>query len=184
MDMDKIKLVALPGSLRNPSYNHSALQALKLLSAGIADIDIVSLGNLPLFNPDRENDSISQVMALKSCLKKADGLIISSPEYAHGISGVMKNALDWLVSGEEFVNMPIMLINTSPRATHAQQMLREVIVTMSGMIIEKSCVAIPLLGTALDAQGIVTDSQLSGLLKTGIHEFCSVTNNILHCDSP
>tara|TARA_R110002167_G_scaffold66801_5_gene188982 strand:- start:694 stop:1260 length:567 start_codon:yes stop_codon:yes gene_type:complete len=178
--MDKLKLVALSGSLRNLSYNSSALQALKMLSANDADINIVSLGNLPLFNPDRESDNIPSVMALKSNIEKADGLIISSPEYAHGISGVMKNALDWLVSGEEFVNIPIMLINTSPRATHAQQMLREIIVTMSGNIIEKSSVVIPLLGTSLDEQGIVIDSQLSALLKTGIGEFCSVINNNLH----
>lgn len=180
--MDKLKFVGLSGSLRNSSYNRSALEALMMLSANVAEINIVSLGNLPLFNPDREQDEIPEVVRLKSHLQAANGLIISSPEYAHGISGVMKNALDWLVSGEEFVNIPIMLINTSPRATHGQQMLREVLVTMSGVIIEKSCVAIPLLGTTLDAQGIVTDSQLSDLLKTGIHEFCSVINNLLHCD--
>jgi NAD(P)H-dependent FMN reductase len=182
--MDKLKIVALSGSLRKPSYNSSALQALKMLSANDADINIVSLGNLPLFNPDRDQEYIAAVASLKSHLKAANGLIISSPEYAHGISGVMKNALDWLVSGEEFVNIPIMLINTSPRATHAQQMLREVIVTMSGNIIEKSSVVIPLLGTSLDVEGIVIDSQLSSLLKTGIDEFCSAINNLLYCDSP
>lgn len=182
--MDKLKLVALSGSLRHSSYNRSALEALMMLSTNVADINIVPLGNLPLFNPDREQDNIPEVVTLKSHLKAAYGLIISSPEYAHGISGVMKNALDWLVSGEEFVNIPIMLINTSPRATHGQQMLREVLVTMSGVIIEKSCVAIPLLGTTLDARGIVTHSQLSALLKTGLHEFCSEIHHLVHCDSP
>ncbi|WP_339724310.1 NADPH-dependent FMN reductase [uncultured Paraglaciecola sp.] len=182
--MDKLKLVALSGSLRNLSYNHAALQALKNLSVKVADIDILTLGNVPIFNPDREQDAIPAVKSLKSHLNAANGLIISSPEYAHEISGVMKNTLDWLVSGEEFVNMPIMLINTSPRATHAQQMLREVIVTMSGNIIEKSYVAIPLLGTSLDVQGIMTDSQLSGLLKTGLDEFCIAINDLLRCDSP
>ena len=181
--MNKFKFVALSGSLRKLSYNSSALEALSLLSVDIANINIITLGDLPLFNPDREQDEISAVLTLKSQLKSADGLIISSPEYAHGISGVMKNALDWLVSGEEFVNIPIMLINTSPRATHAQQMLREIIVTMSGNIIEKSCVVIPLLGTSLDAQGVVVDAKLSGLLKTGIDELCSVINNPLMCDS-
>jgi len=167
-----VKFVALSGSLRDLSYNRSALKALSILSGDIADICIVSLGDLPLFNPDREQEYIPAVASLKSHLKTANGLIISSPEYAHGISGVMKNALDWLVSGDEFVNIPIMNINTSPRATHAQQMLREVLVTMSGVIIEKSCVAISLLGTTLDAQGIIADVPLSGLLKTGLQQFC------------
>ena len=172
MPISKLKFVALSGSLRELSYNRFALEALVLLSADIANISIVNLGDLPLFNPDREQEDIPAVASLKSHLKAADGLIISSPEYAHGITGVMKNALDWLVSGEEFVNIPIMLINTSPRASHAQQMLREVVVTMSGVIIEKSCVAIPLLGTTLDAQGIVADVKLSYMLKTGLQQFC------------
>lgn len=170
--MHKLTLLALCGSLRHASYNRCALQALKLLSGDTADINLHSLGNLPLFNPDTENDNIPSVEAFKSSLKEADGLIISSPEYAHGISGVMKNALDWLVSTEAFVNIPIMLINTSPRATHAQQMLTEVLVTMSGNIIEKSSVVMPLLGTNLDAAGIVSDVELSDLLNTGLAQFC------------
>lgn len=62
----------------------------------------------------------SGVSCLKSSLNTSSGLILASPEYAHGISGPMKNALDWLVSGTEFIHLPIMLINTSPRASHAQ----------------------------------------------------------------
>lgn len=178
MSVSKLKFVGLSGSLRSLSYNSASLKALSLLSGDIANITIVNLGDLPLFNPDLELDDIPAVATLKSNLKSADGLIISSPEYAHGISGVMKNALDWLVSGDEFVNIPIMLINTSPRATHAQLMLREVLVTMSGIIIEKSCVTIPLLGTTLDAQGIVADSELSHLLKTGLLQFCMQTRSV------
>ena len=55
----------------------------------------------------------------RTVIGAADGLLISSPEYARGVAGVMKNALDWLVASFEFPNKPVALINTSPRATHA-----------------------------------------------------------------
>ena len=48
-------------------------------------------------------------------MREADALLIASPEYAHGVSGVMKNALDWLVGDEAFVGKPVALVNTSPR---------------------------------------------------------------------
>ena len=171
--MERIKILALSGSLRQASYNTAALKALRELASD--DVDIVvykGLGNLPLFNPDLEGQVILAFDELRSVLAKSHGLIIASPEYAHGISGVLKNTLDWLVSGEEFVYMPVALINTSPRATHAQEALREVIKTMSGSIIEKSCVSIPLLSSNLDANGIVNDQVISALLKSSLFDFC------------
>ena len=116
---------------------------------------------LPLFNPDRESENIISVKRLKNELSKSNGLIISSPEYAHGISGVLKNALDWLVSCEEFPYIPVALLNTSPRATHAQAALREVISTMSGNIIESASMSIPLLGTNFDANAIALNNKMS-----------------------
>ena len=74
-------------------------------------------------------------MAFRNAVGKASALIIASPEYAHGISGVSKNALDWLVSYEGFVDKPIALVNASPRARHAFDALHEVLRTMSANII-------------------------------------------------
>jgi len=160
--MKKIRVLALSGSLRKNSYNTSLLSAASRLSPD--DIELVifdQMARLPLFNPDRENESIPSVMELKNELRKSHGLIVSSPEYAHGISGVMKNALDWLVSGEEFPYMPVVLYNTSPRASHAQAALREVILTMSGTIIESASMNIPLLGTNMDVDGIIKNNKMA-----------------------
>ena len=139
--MESLKLLAMSGSLRKSSYNTAAIKALKILAPGHIKITIGNIGDLPLFNPDREGEEIPALQQLKSLLKESAGLIIASPEYAHGISGPLKNALDWMVSGEEFPYKPIMLINTSPRASHAQASLKEVLSTMSGNIIEKSNVS-------------------------------------------
>jgi chromate reductase, NAD(P)H dehydrogenase (quinone) len=100
-------------------------------------------------------------------------LLISSPEYAHGVPGVLKNALDWLVSGEEFVGKAIALINASPRATHAQAALIEIMTTMSGQIVPEASITLALLGKNLDAAGIIADPALSGDLKTAIIAFAN-----------
>ena len=167
-----MKLLALSGSLRRTSYNTAAIQALKRLAPTSIEIVIGDISSLPLFNPDIENNEIPAVQALKSNLAQASGLIIASPEYAHGISGPMKNALDWLVSGVEFPYKPIMLVNTSPRASHALNALIEVITTMSGDIIESANVTVPLLSSELDADGIVENREISAVLSNGLKEFC------------
>ena len=169
--MESVKLLALSGSLRKTSYNKAAIETLKVLAPNYIEITVGEIGNLPLFNPDRENENIPALEKLKFSLNEASGLIIASPEYAHGISGPLKNALDWLVSGEEFPYKPIMLINTSPRASHAQEALKEVLITMSGDLIEKSHVSIPLLSSELDSRGIVANKEIINTLKVGLNYF-------------
>ncbi|TVV45486.1 NADPH-dependent FMN reductase [Thalassolituus sp. C2-1] len=170
--MHTIQLLALCGSLRRQSYNRAVIEALQQLAP--AHIQIVSadmMADLPLFNPDLEDSGIAAVDAFKQATAQADGFIIASPEYAHGISGVLKNALDWLVSGPEFVDMPVMLVNTSPRASHAQAALREVITTMSGHLAEEACLAVPLLGSDLDSSGIVARPDLAERLHSALQAF-------------
>jgi len=163
--MTKIRILAISGSLREFSYNSALIKAAALLAPdGMEVIVFDDLKHIPLFNPDRENDSHQAVNKLKTEVSQSDGLLISSPEYAHGISGVLKNALDWLVSGEEFPDIPVALANTSPRATHAQAALREVVSTMSGNIMNDASISVPLLGSNYDANTIVKDVEMSGYL--------------------
>lgn len=170
--MKVLTILALSGSLRKASYNTALIHALsKLVPEGVEVIPFEEIGKLPLFNPDLNIRKIPPVTKLCEALEKSDGLIIASPEYAHGISGVLKNALDWLVAGEEFVNMPVALFNTSPRASHAQKALREVIKTMSGDIIEEASISVPLLGSSLDSDGIIKHPEISLALKEAITIF-------------
>lgn len=170
--MEITRILALSGSLREASYNTAAIKALKILAPAHVEIKTASIAELSLFNPDLEESYIPALEELTSYLKSADGLVIASPEYAHGISGPMKNALDWLVSGAEFPCMPIMLVNTSPRASHAQEALKEVLATMSGNVVAESCVSIPLLGSELDVGGILEITSISGTLRSGLEELC------------
>lgn len=169
----ELSFLALSGSLRRESYNTAALQALQVLAPKQIEVKLGSIDGLPLYNPDLEDENIAAVNELKSNLRKSDGLIIASPEYAHGISGPLKNALDWLVSGSEFPFKPIMLINTSPRAHHALAALREVLSTMSGILVDRSFVSIPLLGSDLDTKGILAEPNISEALHKGLNAFSS-----------
>lgn len=180
--MECITLLAISGSLRQASYNTAAIKALRELAPGGVDIVVGDISGLPLFNPDRENVQFPSLDALKRLLGESSGLIIATPEYAHGISGPLKNALDWLVSGVEFPYKPIMLVNTSPRAFHAQQHLREVLVTMSGKIIEEACVSIPLLSSDLTMSGIVEHKEIAGILGVGLERFCCAIEAEKHHD--
>lgn len=129
---------------------------------------------MPHFNPDLEPNELPAVTDLRSQIKHADGLLISSPEYAHGVPGVLKNALDWLVSGEEFIGKPVALFNASSRATHAQASLIEIISTMSGQILTEA--TIDLLGKKSDATGIVADAELLSAVRSTIEAFAIAIN--------
>jgi chromate reductase, NAD(P)H dehydrogenase (quinone) len=118
------------------------------------------LGTLPLFNPDLEITDPRPVAALRQRIIAADAVLIASPEYAHGVTGAIKNALDWMVGNESFVYKPVGLLSASPRATIAQTALQETLVTMSARIVPAACVAVPVLGSGLDEDGIVDHAEI------------------------
>jgi chromate reductase, NAD(P)H dehydrogenase (quinone) len=163
---DAIEFLAISGSLRRGSSNTAALEALRLLAP--SDLSIRPYGGLatlPAFNPDCEDDPPAPVKELRALVRAADALIISSPEYARGLAGSLKNLLDWLVGGPEFAGKRVVLINTSPRAEQAQAQLRLIVGTMAGQIVEEACVTLPLLGRALTAAEIAADPALAKPLR-------------------
>ena len=156
-----LTILAISGSLRKASINTSLLRAVVRLAP--ADIKVAlyrGLGELPLFNPDIESPEPAPVADLRLQIVAADAVLIASPEYAHGVTGVMKNALDWMVGNESFVYKPVALLNASPRASHAHAALRETLVTMSARILEPACITLPLLGAGIDEDGIVDHPQI------------------------
>jgi chromate reductase, NAD(P)H dehydrogenase (quinone) len=167
-----IRILAISGSLRQVSSNTTLLHAAIALSPPDVEMRLYQgLGDLPHFNPDLEPTAPPAVTNLKQQLAWCDGLLISSPEYAHGVPGVLKNALDWLVSGFEFIDKPIALFNASPHATHAQAALTEIVTVMSGRIVPEACIAVPLPGTKLDTEGIIADPEISSQIQTAIVTF-------------
>jgi chromate reductase len=154
--MKNISILAICGSLRAASLNRAALgAAVRLAPAGTSVYLYEGIGALPLFNPDIDGIGGPHVDDWRARIDAADALLIGSPEYAHGVTGVMKNALDWAVSMKTFPGKPVALLNTSPRASHAQQSLREILLTMSARIISEASISLPLQGNGLDTAAAV-----------------------------
>ncbi|MGB8316431.1 MAG: NADPH-dependent FMN reductase [Aestuariivirga sp.] len=168
-----MRTLAIPGSLRGISFNSAALRATVALATAGVEISLYSgLADLPHFNPDRDAEPLPDaVKALRDAVGRSDGLLLAVPEYAHGIPGTFKNALDWLVSGVEFPGKPVALINTSQRAIHAQAQLREILATMSARLIDGACLTLPLMGRNLDAAGILADPELAVPLRQALARF-------------
>src|SRR5262245_65851238 len=86
------------------------------------------------------------VATFRTTLEQSDAIFLSRPEYAHGVPGVLKNALDWIVGSGELMSKPIALVNATTRATHAWASLLETLTVMSARVIDDASVTIPLDG--------------------------------------
>jgi NAD(P)H-dependent FMN reductase len=123
---------------------------------------------LPLFNPDLEPQLPPPVGALRAGVAASDALLIASPEYAHGVTGTIKNVLDWLVGFEKFVYKPVAVLNASPRAHHADATLRETLKTMSAVVVEAASISIPLLAANLNEEGMVEHPLVSRAISNSL----------------
>jgi NAD(P)H-dependent FMN reductase len=151
-----MKVIALSGSLRAASINSALLRAAARLAPQDMRIEVFrGLGDLPLFNIDLEASIPPSVATLRAAVGDADALLIASPEYAHGVSGVMKNALDWLISLESFIDKPVALLNAQPRAYFSDVALRETLKTMSATVVESASVSIQLTADTLTEEGML-----------------------------
>jgi chromate reductase, NAD(P)H dehydrogenase (quinone) len=175
-----MRILAVSGSLRAGSSNTRVIEALaRLAPPGVEVVVHPGIGALPHFNPDLDGEGPPpEVLEWRRQIGLCDGLVLCSPEYAHGVAGVMKNALDWLVPSLEFPETPVALINASPRAERGQAHLRETLTVMTARIVEPACVAVPLLGRNLDAAAIAADPELSAQLAGALSAFVSAIGTL------
>ena len=166
-----MRLLAISGSLRAASINTAALEALALVAPeGVEVVLYRDLAELPPFNPDEDEDERvpPAAAALRALVRQSDGLVIAAPEYAHGVPGALKNALDWLVASDAIPGKPIALLNAAPRAFHAQSALRETLATMAARLVPEAFVTLPLGGRAMGAAAIAADPRLADRLREGL----------------
>ncbi|TPI12655.1 NADPH-dependent FMN reductase [Mesorhizobium sp. B4-1-1] len=143
-----IDILAISGSLRAASTNSALVAALAANAPPDCRVAVYDgLGRLPIFNPDDEGERTpAEAARLIDAVTRSHGIIVSCPEYAHGVPGGMKNALDWLVSRDAAVGKPAMLVHASPRSLYARAALAEIMRTMSFAMHEERALEIALLG--------------------------------------
>jgi len=153
------EILALCGSLRRESKNLTLLRALQLVDDRVAIYD--ELGALPHLNPDVEEGDCPDVgTRLRDRVRGSAAVIVCSPEYAHGVPGAMKNALDWLVGSDAPLGKPAAVINASARSTIADAQIRETMRTMGFRIIDAASITVSLDGRKPTAEEIAQEPAL------------------------
>jgi chromate reductase len=130
--MTKVRLAGISGSLRRNSNNTAILQTLQERLEADVELSLLPLDSLPLYNSDLEGAELPAAVAeFKAAVQAADGLVLCSPEYNFGTSGVLKNALDWAsrpANASPLKGKPVLIMSSSPAFTgglRAQAQLRE-----------------------------------------------------------
>lgn len=132
-----MKVLGISGSLRQNSFNNSILNTVSELFPPSIKFNVYDgLHLIPPFNPDDEESQA--VKHFKEKVAESDAVIISTPEYAFGVPGVLKNALDWTVSTGEFNEKPISVISASPLNTGGDKALASLLLTLTALGTKKN----------------------------------------------
>lgn len=166
------RLLTVSGSLRVGSSNAALLSAVERLApANVVVTAYAGLATLPAFSPDVEEGASPLPQAVtqwRAAIAGADAMLISSPEYAHGIPGALKNALDWVVGGSEIVGKPVGVLSASAASRFAHPQLIEVLRTMSADVVPEATVVIDIPRRGASAEQLLGDAKASAALTSAV----------------
>lgn len=163
----KFSILGISGSLRQSSVNTTFLRAMRLLCPSEFSFEIYpGLHQIPLFNPDIDDSGEipEAVSCWRTSLLNANMILLVSPEYAHGVTGVIKNALDWIVSSGELTDKPLAFPNLSVRTDLAWQQLAETLKVMGCQLIDEcsphASLSTPLILPDMSEQQIIDNLEI------------------------
>ena len=167
---ETVKILGFVGSLRKDSYNKALMRAALELLPKNATLEVFDLEGIPPFNQDLENQPPPTVKEFKAKIRKADALLIASPEYNYSIPGVLKNAIDWASrphGDNVFEGKPVAVMSTSIGrlgGARAQYHLRQVFVALNLHSLNRPEVMVPYAEERFDASGSLTDEATRKLI--------------------
>jgi chromate reductase, NAD(P)H dehydrogenase (quinone) len=158
----KIHIVGFTGSLREQSYNKAALHAAQDLLPPNAELEIIFLADLPLYNQDLEQNEPKAVRIFKEKIRRADAVLIVTPEYNASIPGVLKNALDWAsrpAGKSVLTGKPTAIMGVGGRmgTARAQRHLRQILEHLKVELVDKPEVYITSGWEKFDSDGYLMD---------------------------
>ena len=169
--MDQLTILGFAGSLRRASYNRGLIRAaVAMAPAGIKVISF-ELDDVPLYNQDvEEAGEPGSVVAFKQAIARADALLVATPEYNHGVPGVLKNAIDWASRpriSSPLRDKPVAVMGATPgngSTARAQAQLREAFVFTGACVMPLPEVMIGAAASHFDHEGNLTDTALHASL--------------------
>jgi chromate reductase, NAD(P)H dehydrogenase (quinone) len=178
-------ILAISGSLREKSLNSALLRSVISMTPSQGTVvNYSEMAQLPHFNPDLDLDDIDTAVAnWRRLLKEANGVLICTPEYAKGVPGSLKNALDWVVSSGEFVNKPVAVISASPHpdgGAIAYASLLGTLSMMSASVVEGGTLTVPFINKKLSKNEEIIDAELRFNIENLLNAlFQEINNNIV-----
>ena len=166
-----MRILAFAGSLRRASYNRGLIRAAADLAPTGINVDVFDLSDIPLYNQDVEDaGEPASVVAFKEAMARADALLVATPEYNHGVPGVLKNAIDWASRPRltsPLRDKPVAVMGASPGSgstARAQAQLRDAFVFTGACVMPLPELLVGAAGTHFDPDGNVTDPELRASL--------------------
>ncbi|MEM3726397.1 MAG: NAD(P)H-dependent oxidoreductase [Candidatus Bathyarchaeia archaeon] len=184
MVVEQIVILGFAGSLRKGSYNKALLRAAAELMPKNAKLEIFDIDGIPLYNQDFENDMPAKVKEFKRKIRRADAILIVTPEYNYSFSGVLKNAIDWTSrppGDNSFEGKPVAIMSASIGTlggARAQYQLRQVLVTLNMHPINKPEVMVPLAGEKFDKKGRLIDEKTRAKIKDLLENLVAWTRKL------
>jgi chromate reductase len=180
---NKKEILAIPGSMRQHSMNLGLIKAIIRLCSDSVNIKIYEeLSTLPHFSPDLDNDiPPSEVSNFRKQLKGADGILICTPEYAMGVPGTLKNAIDWIVSSMELSHKPVALITASTAGQKAHGSLLDTLRIIESNISDGSQLLISHIKTKIKDDQIIDPDTLQQVREL-VHSLLDAIHGNLNVD--
>jgi chromate reductase len=183
--MSQFKIVAFSGSLRKKSLNTAALHAAaELVPAGVS-VEIVEIGDLPLYNEDLRIDGgyPPAPHRLREQVRAADAILISCPEYNYAVTPALKNALDWCSRppSQPFAYKAVGIIGVAGGAAgtaRAQSNLRNILVGLDAYAVNQPQVMIGAGHTKFDADGKFIDQQGRDFIKAHLEALVKLARQL------
>lgn len=174
----KKKVLAISGSTRKNSTNHRLLKAIAELSKNNFDVTFYEeLSSIPAFNPDEDNENVAkEISQFRNLIRQSDGVIICTPEYAHGVPGSLKNAIDWTVGTGDFSQKPTLLITASTDGKFGHPALLETLRVIEAKNITELQLIISFASTKIDKENKITDKETLETVKTVLNKLENTMN--------
>jgi chromate reductase, NAD(P)H dehydrogenase (quinone) len=167
-----VNVVGISGSLQARSSNRALIEAARALGGeGVAVREYRGVDGLPHFNPDLDRDiAPPSVAQFRELVGAADGVLIATPEYAFGVPGALKNALDWLVGSGDLYEKPVAVLSAAPSAERGGNARADLERTLRGQgarVIASTTIVVP------NGQGdrVMSDSGARDALEAVLHAF-------------